>query len=219
MPGRKRVTKFDRCLKAVKAKGGAVSPGAVCQKSVGRGNKGKHRKRTVKKSLQVRKRKNPAIRRNPETAAAAAYQDFHGKPPASVITVDTPKHYHSVFAGIGKLEFLRMAHGRVKAIEFGKGTFLAENEKRTQLFIVGGDQSVNLRDFGITQPHETEILGEVAAVGYFTEKKHLVAKDGGKATYVHKFGSPRPVLVYDTRNKLLTVAGGGYTIPSEGIDG
>ena len=36
---------------------------------------------------------------------------------------------------------------------------------------------------------------------------------------VHKFKSPRPILIYDTRNKLLSFAGGGYTIPSEGIDG
>ena len=42
MPGRKRVTKFDRCLKAVKRKGGAVSPGAVCSRL----KKNAHRKRT-----------------------------------------------------------------------------------------------------------------------------------------------------------------------------
>ncbi len=78
---------------------------------------------------------------------------------------------------------------------------------------------MNLKAFGISQPHEHEILGEVAAVCYFTEKLHLIDKDGGKGSYVHKFGAPRPVLVYDTRNKLLSFAGGGYTIPSEGIDG
>src|SRR5271166_3257694 len=37
MPGRKKATKFDRCLKAVKRKG-VRFPGAVCQTSVGRGN-------------------------------------------------------------------------------------------------------------------------------------------------------------------------------------
>ena len=164
---------------------------------------------------------NPHRKRNPEALAAAAYRDFHGKAPAKIITVDTPKHYHGVLAGIGKLDFVSFhrPEGKAKGIKFTAGTYLAENEKRTQLFITGGDQSVNLRDFGITKPHEHEILGEVSEIGYRTEKLHLIEKDGGKGLYVHKFGMPRPTLIYDTRNKLLSFAGGGYTIPSEGIDG
>jgi len=180
-----------------------------------------HRKRT-KKTGQVRKRskRNPA-KRNPEATARAAYEDFHGKPPETVVTVDTPRHYHGVLAGIGKLDFVTFyrPEGKARGIKFTKGTFLAENEKRTQLFIVGGDQSVNLRDFGISNAHESEILGEVSEIGYRTEKLHLIEKDGGKGLYVHKFSVPRPTLIYDTRNKLLSFAGGGYTIPSEGIDG
>lgn len=164
--------------------------------------------------------RNPA-KRNPEASARAAYRDFHGKDPETVITVDTPRHYHGVLPGIGKLDFVSLyrPQGRAKGIKFSKGTYLCENEKRTQLFIVGGDQSVNLKDFGITHPHETEVLGEVSEIGYRTEKLHLIEKDGGKGLYVHKFSVPRPTLVYDVRNKLLSFAGGGYTIPSEGIDG
>ena len=178
------------------------------------------RRPTSKKSLQVRKR-NPPKRRNPTDEAAEAYREFHGKDPETEIIVDTPVHFHSVLAGMGKLEFLdvkRDADGGVTTINFGKGVYLSENEKKTQLYIRGGDQSVNLRDFGISGPHEIEVLGEISKVGYFTEKKHLVAKDGGKAVYVHKFQSPRPMLIYDVRNRLLSVAGGGYSIPSEGID-
>jgi hypothetical protein len=177
-----------------------------------------HRKRTKKKLLN---RKNPAAKRNPEASARAAYRDFHGKDPETVITVDTPRHYHGVLPGIGKLDFVSLyrPQGRAKGIKFSKGTYLCENEKRTQLFIVGGNQSVNLKDFGITHPHETEVLGEVSEIGYRTEKLHLIEKDGGKGLYVHKFSVPRPTLVYDVRNKLLSFAGGGYTIPSEGIDG
>jgi len=177
-----------------------------------------HRKRT-KKRIGSPKR-NPA-KRNPEAQAADAYRDFHGKDPEKVITVDTPRHYHGVLAGIGRLEFVSFyrPEGKAKGIKFSKGTYLAENEKRTQLFIVGGDQSVNLKDFGISHAHEMEILGEVSEIGYYTEKKHLIEKDGGKGLYVHKFGVPRPTLIYDVKNKLLSFAGGGYTIPSEGIDG
>ena len=148
MPGRKRVTKFDRCLRDVKRKG-VRSPGAVCQKSVGRGNPsdaykagfaalraGEQRHGTVNLSPSIAQRedwahawrefmagwnaakkrgnkghrprtkkkvakRNPA-KRNPEALAAEAYRDFHGKEPAKVITVDTPRHYHGVLAGIGK---------------------------------------------------------------------------------------------------------------------
>ena len=267
MPGRKRVTKFDRCLRDVKRKG-VRSPGAVCQKSVGRGNPsdaykagfaalraGEQRHGTVNLSPSIAQRedwahawrefmagwnaakkrgnkghrprtkkkvakRNPA-KRNPEALAVEAYREFHGKDPAKVITVDTPRHYHGVLAGIGKLDFVTFhrPEGKAKGIKFTAGTYLAENEKRTQLFITGGDQSVNLRDFGISKPHESEILGEVSEIGYRTEKLHLIEKDGGKGLYVHKFGTPRPTLIYDTRNKVLSFAGGGYTIPSEGIDG
>ena len=176
-------------------------------------------KAEARKKKAERKR-NPA-KRNPEALAAEAYREFHGKEPAKIITVDTPRHYHGVLAGIGKLDFVTFhrPEGKAKGIKFTAGTYLAENEKRTQLFITGGDQSVNLRDFGISKPHESEILGEVSEIGYRTEKLHLIEKDGGKGLYVHKFGTPRPTLIYDTRNKLLSFAGGGYTIPSEGIDG
>jgi hypothetical protein len=205
MPGSKS-QKFERCLKDVKRKG-VRSPGAVCAKS-GK----KHAKRTPKKNLGRK-------RRNPESSAVAAYVDTHGKEPSVAIDVDTPIHYHKVIVGMGKLISIIFAGGRVKEIKFGKGTYLGFNEKRTQLFVVGGDQSVNLRDFGIKTVHESEILGEVKEVVYFTEKLHLIEKDGGKGPYGHKFSSPLPTLVYDTRNKLLSFSGGGYTIPAEGIDG
>jgi hypothetical protein len=247
MPGRKKQTKFDRCLRDVKRKGMAVSPGAVCQKSVG--NVGhRQRKKTDKKkwaayiktahgiqsgfgakkktagkrSKSRKTRGNPGSRKNPVESATQAYRDFHGKDPEKIIETETSVHYHGVLAGLGKLKFLevkRDVDGGITVINFGPGTYLTENEKRTQLFISGGDQSVNLRDFGISKPHELELLGEAVKVGYFTEKLHLVAKDGGKALYVHKFSSPRPTIIYDTRNTLLSFAGGGYSIPSEGIDG
>lgn len=199
---------------------GGAGAGANTRVVIHKKNKGHRRRPTSKKSLQVRKR-NPPKRRNPTDEAAEAYREFHGKDPETEIIVDTPVHFHSVLAGMGKLEFLdvkRDVDGGVTTINFGKGVYLSENEKKTQLYIRGGDQSVNLRDFGISGPHEIEVLGEISKVGYFTEKKHLVAKDGGKAVYVHKFQSPRPMLIYDVRNRLLSVAGGGYSIPSEGID-
>ena len=114
-------------------------------------------------------------------------------------------------------------------------TLLAETEKGTQLYIKGGDQSVNLKDFGITDPHESEILGALLNVVYFTTKDHLIPEDGGTANYKHKFvneklraprkyvfgqkGARLPMVGYDVRNKLLSIQGGTYKIVAEGIDG
>jgi hypothetical protein len=155
-----------------------------------------------------------------------------------------------VLPGIGKLVFLEVAPvdggplvvigADPKTADYKtsgfRGALLASNEKVAgkprQLFIRGGDQSVDLKVFGIRSPHEREVLGAVVRVGYFTTKDHLDPRDGGTAPYIHKFGFTRkngrhvrlagsrlPMLVYDARNKLLEFAGGGYTIPDEGIDG
>jgi hypothetical protein len=198
---------------------GGAGAGANTRVVIHKKNKA-HRKRT-KLRKPVKRNSGTKRRRNPEGQAAETYRNFHGKDPDVVIEVATPVRYHGKLSGIGKLEFIKVVpvagRGLVE-IQF-KGTMLAQNEKRTQLFITGGDQSVNIRDFGITRVHESEVLGECKEVGYFTEKLHLVAKDGGRALYVHKFGPNRPFIIYDTRNKLLSFAGGGYTIPSEGIDG
>jgi hypothetical protein len=191
-------------------------------------------KKAAHKRLGLQRKKNPA-RRNPEEIAAEAYREFHGKDPEKVFDVDTRMHYHSVLAGMARLKFIdvKRADGGITTIHFDKNTHLAENEHQTQLFIVGGDQSVNLKDFGISVPHEMQVLGKAVEIGYFTDKKHLISKDGGKGTYVHPFGYTRngngrevkvkqsdpPTLIYDTRNKLLSFAGGSYTIKPEGIDG
>jgi hypothetical protein len=127
-----------------------------------------------------------------------------------------------VLAGIGDLRKLKIksANGHWKVtVKFLKPyPILSMNEAATQLYIEGGDQFVDLRDFGIKTPHEKEILGHVTDVWYFTTKDHLRPEDGGTAIYHHKFGKIKPTMIYDVPNQLLEFAGGGYTIPDEGID-
>jgi hypothetical protein len=90
---------------------------------------------------------------------------------------------------------------------------------------------VDLEAFGITGPvHESEVLGKAIRIVYYTVKDHL-GRDGGEANYKHKFGNEKevkfkgarerrfPTVLYDTRNRLLSFAGGIYTIPDEGISG
>lgn len=211
-------SRFKKCVKSVKARGGAADPRAVCA-AIGRK---KYGKKKFQEMAAAGKRKAKR-KRNPGAEAAEAYEITHGKAPTVDTTVDAKVKYHATLAGMGKLEFLEVRaaerDGNVTLSGFGKGCMLAMNEKRTQLFVVGGDQTVDLKAFGIRDPHETEVLGDVVKVGYFTTKTHLVEKDGGTAVYVHKFEPPRPKLIYDVRNKRLMFAGGGYSIPAEGIDG
>jgi hypothetical protein len=177
---------------------------------------------------------NAGTRRNPDGTAAERYEYFHGRPAATDTVFETPVHTHEVLSGIGKLEMLEIlaVNGNRKVEVSGfKGALLAQDEKGKQLYIVGGDQSVNLKDFGITQAHELEILGALTAVVYFTTKDHLMPEDGGTANYKHKFGNGArtykfgkhgtrfPLVGYDVRNRLLSIQGGGYELPAEGIDG
>lgn len=177
-------------------------------------------------------RKNPA-----DGAAAERYEYFHGRRPDRDTVVSTDRHYHKDLSGIGELkELLILGITGDRKVRLGfKGTLLAETSKGTQLYIKGGDQSVNLKDFGIDQPHEHEILGALLNVVYFTTKDHLIPEDGGTANYKHKFvneklrapkkyifgkgGARLPMVGYDVRNRLLSIQGGTYKIVAEGIDG
>jgi hypothetical protein len=115
-------------------------------------------------------------------------------------------------------------------IEGFGGAILAFNEKKNQLFIEGGDQAMDLADFGIDNPHELETLGRVTYIGYECNKTHL-GKEGGQALYVHKFRTTNdngrhvvvkytryPDLIYDVRNEQLLFSGGSYEIMAEGIN-
>jgi len=201
-------------------------------------------KRELKKAIAHDKKNAPRRRsnkgrRNPLDGAEARYESFHGRPSEEIVEVSTRVHEHSVLSGIGDLvKLIVITEDGHKVViskledRDGNPALLAQNEAATQLYIEGGDQSVRLSDFGIYEPyHESETLGRVRNVYYFTTKDHL-GNEGGTAIYNHKFGgireveirgktrrkrSPLPFLVYDVRNRLLSFSGGGYTIPDEGI--
>lgn len=158
---------------------------------------------------------------NPADTAALAYKGFHGRDTEEIVTVTKQVHYHKHLASCGKLERIDVVPlngGKVLLTGF-KGALLAFNEKRTQLFAEGGDQKVDLRQFGIapSNAHETETLGDVVAVEYFTTKDHL-GSEGGTAVFRHKFSKPYPQLIYDVPNEQLFFSGGKYIVPDEGID-
>lgn len=195
-------------------------------------------------------------KRNPEGAAVAVYEEFHGHPPETDTIVETEIHEHGVLPGIGELCWLYIRCEDDKGeydvrLDGFDGALLAMNEqadRHPQLYIEGGDQRVNLADFGIgSDHHEMETLGRMVCVAYFTRKDHLSAEDGGEAEYVHVIeppldedefaewglddmgqdwddveeetdGAVGPDVIYDTRNRLLMLSGGSYALPPEGIE-
>jgi hypothetical protein len=196
---RKNPAKFDRCVKKVKAKGGAANAYAVCTAA---GTRKKNRRK-----------------RNPADGAAAAFEEFHGRPSEEVITVTRKVHFHGHLAALGKLEALHVETAEAEKVKLRgfKGAILCQNEKGTQLFIEGGDQRVDLNAFGLKVPHERQDLGCVRKIEYFTKKDHL-GSEGGTAIFVHAFEKPYPHLIYDVSNEQLEFAGGRYVILPEGID-
>jgi len=169
---------------------------------------------------------------NPAAASAEVFEDFHGFPPKEVVTVSKKVHHHGHLASLGTLVQLDVfgVDERGHKITGFKGALLACNESRDQLFIEGGDQAIDLKDFGIRQAHEMETLGQVTNIGYKTNKTHL-GDEGGEAVYVHRFRATNnngkhvivkmtrePDLIYDVRNEQLLFSGGSYEILREGIN-
>jgi hypothetical protein len=172
------------------------------------------------------------LQSNPASASAEVFEDFHGFEPTEVVTVSKEVHHHAHLASLGELVQLDVwgVDGKGHKVTGFKGALLACNEGRDQLFVEGGDQTMNLADFGIRKPHETETLGRVTNIGYQTNKTHL-GDEGGEAVYVHRFRATNqngkhvvvkmtrePDLIYDVRNEQLLFSGGSYEILREGIN-
>lgn len=233
MPAHKRVTKFDRCVAHVRASRTAASPYAVCQSAVERGNPrpvltydlamaasqdaGNRSMRKAERKVWNEDDYNAAAaefdrvwpRRNPTDTAAALSEAFHGRPPESSTEYVDALHEHSVLTGLGGLEEIVLKSG-LKLRDFA-GAQLASNEAGTQLFIVGGDQQVSLKGFGIDSSKESVLLGKIKSLVYRTDKQHLSRADRRSGPYKHTL-KPGGHLAYDTVNKKLSFIGGQYFI-------
>ena len=101
------------------------------------------------------------------------YEEFHGRPSEEVVTVTEKIHYHEHLAALGELRTLVVQArdgGKVTLSRFKKA-ILCCNEAKTQMFIRGGDQAVDLEAFGIRTVHEVETLGRVVELAYFTTER------------------------------------------------
>lgn len=207
---------FARCVKEVSRRGDVDDPRAVC--------------------AAAKMKAGEDLHKNPADLAAIAFERFHGYKPTNFLVIETEEHQHEYLPDVGELiDLVIVPEGQRKGVLLHgfNGTRLAMNEKLAdpkgyfdQLFLVGGDQSVPLEEFGIGKPHEQELLGKVVGITYFTVKTHL-GRDGGEADYTHKFGEESakrqmrievsPTATYHTLNKVIELWGGKYTIEAEGI--
>jgi hypothetical protein len=93
---------------------------------------------------------------------------------------------------------------------------LTSNESGTQLYFVGGDQSLDLDALKLSEHEQSKeliVIGDCFFISYMTEKEF----DGfEQIVYEHSLsedsGGPLPVLLYDRTNKRLQLAGGQYHI-------
>jgi HNH endonuclease len=161
------------------------------------------------------------VRDNPVEAARDLAEAFHGRSAGEVTEVIEELEEHGVLADLGQLNEIVIRKPK-RTIRFDKNTRFASSEEGTQLFLVGGDQSVDLGAFpDVDESKETVVLGEAESVTYTTAKFHLGDEDKESGPYEHKFaedGGTRPLVIYDTRNRLLSFAGGTYATEKD-MDG
>lgn len=105
-------------------------------------------------------------KKNSAAAADHFYQKFHGKPASERITVKERIHEHEHLGNIGTLKemLIDLENGRGTArITFADPVpWLASAEDGRSLYIVGGDQKLNLKDLGMNGDWEKDrmVIGQ-----------------------------------------------------------
>src|ERR1700683_5398302 len=104
-------------------------------------------------ALKRRSRKNPSE----FESAVEGSEEFHGTAAHELIEVKTRIFEHDALADLGELVsmHIRSINGGMVHLSGFKGARLASSPKGYpfQLYIEGGDQSVDLAEFDITNPH------------------------------------------------------------------
>lgn len=181
----------------------------------------------------------PATKRNPEAAAAELFETFHGTPATHVEEVVEEVHEHDWLTPLGDLTCLRIVteSGYKAEIAFKRTgssrVTLSSSEDGTSMYFVGGDQSVDLDALhmgGDKWRKDLMVLGRLREFEYYTAKgfdkfvptiywhksREGLTKDGARHTIV---ADKDAVVLYDTRSKLLQLAGGQYKVEDVGVVG
>jgi len=177
-----------------------------------------------------RKLRSEYMRKNPRTSlndAAALSESWHGRPAERATDYNEAFRYRGALTDLGRLQEIAVLETDRKAmlIKFDAHTRLASSENGKQLYIVGGDQSLDLGALGIVgEEAEKDLIpiGEVHHVVYVTAKQHLGKADKVRGPYQHVLGEESgvmPILMYDRLNKACGFAGGVYNIDPTDYDG
>lgn len=167
-------------------------------------------------------------KRNPADTSADLYEEFHGAPPEETVAVEEEIHYHGHLAGLGELLEMkvRTLTGYQIVIGFtpdeaGLVPLLSSSEDGKQLYIRGGDQSLDLSAIKMDTDkwvRDSMVIGVVDEITYKTAKgfdKFIPTE------YFHKLGEEsgvQPLLVYDTLNDALSIVGGQYHVTAAGLE-
>ena len=177
---------------------------------------------------------------NPEAAAGEIAAEFHGAPGNEIEEIHEQVHEHEYLGKLATLLCLRVeteSHykAEIKFPEAGKRSEvrLAVSEDGTSLYIVGGDQSLDLRALhmgGEKWRKDLMVIGRVKEMEYWTAKgmddfkpsvywhksREGLSKDGTRHVVVSEVDS---VLLYDSRSALLSFAGGQSYVDRSGVVG
>jgi len=172
-----------------------------------------------------------ASRRNPADGAAALYEEFHGVPSESETVITEEIQYHGHLGQLGELIELKVTtlSGYKVVLDFtNDSVLLCASEDGRQLYFRGGQQDLDLAAIHMNADEfikDLMVIGDITEVSYETAKKADGLK---KLTYFHPLkdkegavGTERvyPVLLYDTLNAALSVAGGSYATEERGLVG
>lgn len=222
--GAQSVGQWVQALQSLRGEAGAVMEPAAALEMV-RATPADKRSEFASQIWRTRRSRYGATgRQNPEGPASELYEKFHGKPSERIDIVEESVHYHEHLTALGDLVELKIKtptkiRATLRFPDEGAPT-LASSEDGRQLFVVGGDQKVNLRDIEMDSAQwrrDMMDLGELLEVTYHTVKGFHKFEP---TNYFHKLGEEtgvKPRILYDTRNERLLVAGGQYAVKPEGI--
>lgn len=149
------------------------------------------------------------------------YEEFHGAESEEEILAEEELQVREHLGVLGRLIQIvcESVTGSYK-INFGEDVLLCVSSDGKQLYIVGGDQSLDLESMGFSEEQRNKdkvFIGSAQQITYRT-RKHF--DQFAEIDYVHDFGEDGgtlPALVYDRLNLTIELAGGDYEIKQEGI--
>lgn len=191
-------------------------------------------------------RKRQRRNNNSSEDADELFEEFHGYPSTQTEDFAEEENYRGNLAEYGTLIDLEILDEELEdelfslskkeqekwltTIDFdGGGIKVSAPKGGKQLYFIGGYQNLDLSECDWLEDDEIEkdqvVIGEVAAISYEAKKTHLIAPKKiepwrhmfGEEDWKKKRSVRRPILIYDTLNNKISLAGGAYFTLPEGI--